>query len=39
MHKRTFRLLQEKHQLLYTDIQFAQIEELRRFDELLDEWG
>lgn len=39
MHHRTFKLLQEKHQLLFTDIQFAQIEELRRLDEILDEWG
>ncbi|SNC74474.1 hypothetical protein SAMN04487881_2375 [Marinobacter sp. es.048] len=39
MHHRTFKLLQEKHQRLFTEIQFAQIEELRRLDELLDKWG
>lgn len=39
MHHRTFKLLQEKHRLLITDIQFAQIEELRRLDEILAEWA
>lgn len=39
MHRRTFKLLQEKHQFLVTDIQFAQIEEIRRLDELLAEYG
>lgn len=39
MHYRTFKRLQEKHQLLITDIQFAQIEEIRRLDDLLAEYG
>ncbi|MCP4064571.1 MAG: hypothetical protein GY740_15150 [Gammaproteobacteria bacterium] len=39
MHHRTFELLQEKHQRLTTDIQFAQIEELRRLDDMLPDWA
>lgn len=39
MHHRTFGLLQEKHQRMITDIQFAQIEELRRLDDLLPDWA
>jgi hypothetical protein len=38
MHQRTFRRLQKQHQLLITDIQFAQVEELRRIDESLPDW-
>jgi len=39
MHNRTFERLQEKHQRLTTDIQFAQIEELRRLDDMLPDWA
>ncbi len=39
MHHRTFQVLQEKHRHLITDIQFAQIEELRRLDNMLPDWA
>ncbi|QSP93791.1 hypothetical protein LPB19_11350 [Marinobacter salinisoli] len=39
MHIRTFERLQEKHQRMFTEMQFAQIEEFRRLDDILSDWA